>query len=241
MEQYYLFLDESKPNSNFENFTLAGVVIKNDTYESIIKPELINIKSTCFGNDAIILHETDIRGKSGEFVGITYETQCLFFDKMKELLSRKIFDVLAVTVNINDLNSLFSSDSRNDIYYIALQLLLENYAHYLENKNAIGNIYLETTDPSNDSKLQNLYYTLLSTGTLFLRKETLQARLKTINFAIKSDNILGLQLADFIPNPIARNALKKSQKPNSLFNEINCILYDGGINKPSRFGCKEIS
>lgn len=28
MKEYYLFLDESKPNTNFRNFTLGGVVIE---------------------------------------------------------------------------------------------------------------------------------------------------------------------------------------------------------------------
>ncbi|WP_310602397.1 DUF3800 domain-containing protein [Anaerosporobacter sp.] len=241
MKNYYLFLDESKPNSNFSNFTLGGIVIEKNIYESILKSHVNNMKINCFGNDDFILHEIDIRSKKGEFSKITKDIQENFFGEMKEIFEKNYFEVLAVTINIDELENLYDANSRNDIYYIALQLLLENFAHFLKSNNGIGSIYLESTDQSNDSKLQNLYYSLLATGTLFLKKEFLQERLKTINFSIKSDNIIGLQIADFIPNAIARNALKKKEKPYSLLKNIQAILYDGKIGKADRFGCKEIS
>lgn len=241
MNDYYLFLDESKPNSNFNNFTLAGVVIEKNTYETIVKPRINEIKNNCFGREDLILHEIDIRSKKGEFMGLSKYDQQKFFNEMKTLFQEKKFEALAVTINLDELEKLYKIDSRNDIYYIALQLLLENFAHFLTKNNGIGSIYLESTDQSNDSKLQNLYYSLLATGTLFLKKEFLQERLKTINFSIKSDKIIGLQIADFIPNAIARNALKMKEKPYSLLNDIQAVLYDGGIGKSDRFGCKEIS
>ena len=30
MKEYFLFLDESKPNTNFKNFTLGGIAIEKD-------------------------------------------------------------------------------------------------------------------------------------------------------------------------------------------------------------------
>jgi len=241
MNEYYLFLDESKPNSNFQNFTLGGVIIEKSIYESSVKPMINKIKLDCFGKDDIILHEIDIRAKKGSFCGLTYVEEVKFFDSMKKLFNEKIFQVIAVTINVDELEKLYIDESRNDIYYIALQLLLENFAHFLTISNGVGSIYLESTDPSNDCKLQNLYFSLLATGTLFLKKEFLQKKLKTINFGIKTDNIIGLQIADFIPNPLARKSLNKKQKPNSLIEEIQEILYDGKLEKKERFGCKEIS
>lgn len=241
MKEYYLFLDESKPNSNFNNFTLGGVVIEKSMYESTVKPRINTIKKSCFGRDNLILHEIDIRSKRGEFSSLSKDNQIKFFDEIKTLFQEKIFEVLAVTINLDELEKLYEVSSRNDIYYIALQLLLENFAHFLNINKGIGSIYLESTDPSNDMKLQNLYFSLLATGTLFLKKEFLQEKLKTINFSIKSDNIIGLQIADFVPNAIARNALKKKEKPYSLLRGIQEILYDGRIGKSDRFGCKEIS
>jgi len=241
MEEFYLFLDESKPNSNFNNFTLGGVAIEKSIYESVIKPEINKIKNAYFGSDDVILHEIDIRNKKGDFSNLTHDVEIQFFEAMRNLFQKKVFTALAVTINIHELEKLYIEKARNDIYYIALQLLLENYAHFLVSNNGFGSIYLESTDPMSDRKLQNLYYTLMATGTLFFKKEFLQERLTTINFNFKKDNLIGLQIADFIPNALARNALNKKQKPNSLYFEIRDILYDGMIGKRNRFGCKEIS
>ena len=38
MKEYFLFLDESKPNTNFQNFTLGGIAIEKETYELKLKP-----------------------------------------------------------------------------------------------------------------------------------------------------------------------------------------------------------
>ena len=151
-----------------------------------------------------------------------------------------MFAVLAVSVNMDDLDKLYNEDDRNDIYYIALQLLMENFAQFLSVNDGTGAIYLETTDAVNNTKLQNLFHLLKATGTLFIKKETLQMRLSTINFAIKSDNIIGLQLADFIPNALARQALGKTQKPFSILDGINAKLYDGKVGMKARFGFKII-
>ena len=79
MKEYYLFLDESKPNTNFRNFTLGGVAIEKDIYETRIRPETVKLKKECFENENVILHEIDIRKKQGEYKGITKEQQEMFF------------------------------------------------------------------------------------------------------------------------------------------------------------------
>lgn len=241
MKEYILFLDESKPNTNFENFTLGGIAVEKTAYETKLKPAVNALKIKCFANDQVILHEIDIRKKQGDFLGITKQQQEAFFSELGKLFDESdILSVLAVSVNIDDLDKLYKAEDRNDIYYIALQLLMENYVQFLSAHDAVGTVYLETTDATNNAKLQNLFHLLKATGTLFVKKEILQARLYTINFAIKSENIIGLQLADFVPNPLARHALKKQQKPFSILDQIRKRLYDGNVGMSERFGFKII-
>lgn len=241
MKEYILFLDESKPNSNFQNFTLGGVIVEKDIYEAQVKPAVNVIKTACFFDTRVILHEIDIRRKRESFIGITKEQQEKFFSMLNSLfINNDFLSVMAVSVNISDIDKLYATDDRNDIYYIALQLLMENFVHFLSNNNGIGTIYLETTDPVNNRRLQNLFYMLKATGTLFMKKEVLQARLSTINFGIKSENIIGLQLADFIPNALARKALGIEQKPYSVIDGIEKRLYDGKVDMKERFGFKII-
>lgn len=241
MKEFLLFLDESKPNTNFQNFTLGGIAVEKEVYETQLKPLVNKLKIECFGNDEVILHEIDIRKKNGHFSGITKIQMETFFNKLRKLfIENDLFTVFAVSVNIDDLEKLYLKDDRNDIYYIALQLLMENFTQFLSVNDGIGAVYLETTDAVNNVRLQNLFHLLKATGTLFIKKETLQTRLSTINFAIKSDNIIGLQLADFIPNSLARKALGKSQKPFSILDGINAKLYDGEVGMKDRFGFKII-
>ena len=241
MKEYYLFLDESKPNTNFQNFTLGGIAVEKTVYETVVKPMVNKIKKECFGSEQVILHEIEIRKKQGDFSGITKEQQEIFFGKLKELfLENDILSVLAVSVNIDELNKLYRIEDRNDIYYISLQLLMENFAQFLSAHDGVGTVYLETTDAVNNAKLQNLFHLLKATGTLFVKKEALQTRLCTINFAIKSENVIGLQLADFVPNPLARQALGMKQKPYSILEGIETKLYDGNVGMSERFGFKII-
>ena len=55
MKEYYLFLDESKPNTNFQNFTLGGIAIEKEVYENQLKPLVNALKKECFGDDQVIL------------------------------------------------------------------------------------------------------------------------------------------------------------------------------------------
>lgn len=241
MKEYYLFLDESKPNTNFRNFTLGGVAIEKDIYETRIRPETVKLKKECFENENVILHEIDIRKKQGEYKGITKEQQEMFFLKLGELINNNEIEIFAVSINLDDLDMLYGINERNDIYYISLQLLMENYVHFLISNEGKGQLYLESTDAVNNAKLQNLFYMLKATGTLFMKKEVLQDRLGAISFPIKSDNIIGLQLADFIPNVLARKSLGKEQKNFSIYSHIENKLYDGKIDRKDKFGFKIIS
>lgn len=241
MAEYYLFLDESKPNTNFRNFTLGGIAIQKEIYENELKPAINKLKQDCFGNVDVILHEIDIRGKKGCYKGITEKQQERFFAELGDIFKdNKWFSVMAVSINIDDLDKLYQEKDRNDIYYIALQLLMENFTQFLSCNDGTGIIYLESTDIVNNTRLQNLFHVLKANGTLFMNKETLQKRLSTINFAIKADNIIGLQVADFIPNVIARKALGKKQKNFSILDGIEERLYDGNVGMKERFGNKMI-
>lgn len=241
MQEYFLFLDESKPNTNFRYFTLGGVILEKNVYQEKVIPLINQLKIECFGNDEIILHEIDIRKKQGDFTEITKESQKKFFEKLNQVFNdTDFFKVVAVSIDLDTFDKLYNKEGTNDIYYIALQLLMENFTQFLTVHEGVGTVYLETTDTANNTKLQNLFYMLKANGTLFLKKETLQKRLSTINFSIKSENNVGLQLADFIPNPLTRHALGMKQKPFSILESIQSNLYDGNVGIKSRFGHKII-
>jgi len=82
------------------------------------------------------------------------------------------------------------------------------------------------------------FHQIKSTGTMYINPYSIQKLILDVNFPYKTSNISGLQIADFIPNDIARNAIKKSTHPFNLSKVINHSMYDGGLQRKDKYGVK---
>lgn len=243
MERYYLFLDELKPSTQFNHFCLAGCIIKENDYTNIIIPRINKLKDDVFGNRGVILHEIEIRRAEEMPYKIMRNKKKReeFWNHMNALFSiPNLFTTIGVAINCTEYHRLYNSNHRCDEYFIGLQIILENFTHFLERNNGVGSVVVESRNAKEDEKLQNHFYTLKANGTLFLDKNALQKRLSTISFPLKVDNNIGIQLADFIPNPLARKTGGLPQKKPTLYSHIEQKLYDGGLGLPNRFGLKVI-
>ncbi|MEJ6951698.1 DUF3800 domain-containing protein [Natronospora cellulosivora (SeqCode)] len=244
MDIYNLYLDESKANTQMPYFCLGGCIIKKDVYENRIVSRVNSIKREVFSTDEIILHEIDLRRAEKEpyIIMRRKEKRDAFWERMINLFAESdLFYTLGAAVNPFQIKKLYNNHEHvNDDYFIALQIILENFTHFLEYEDAKGAVFIESRNPTEDQRMQNHFHTLKANGTLFLNKNLLQRRLTTISFPLKVDNNIGLQLADFIPNPISRSFAGKKQKSPSLFNHIVNKYYDGNLKMPNRFGLKKI-
>ena len=65
-----------------------------------------------------------------------------------------------------------------------------------------------------------------------------------MSLKIKKENIIGLQVADFIPNALGRHILEKTynnkKQRNVYYPFIEEKLYDGNVGNIDRFGIKKI-
>ncbi len=241
MRDYYLFLDESKPNDKIEHFCMGGCIIEKEHYINDVIPYVRKIKSEIFGSTSIILHEVELRDARTPYTNMRIkEKRELFWDMMKHLFDTFEITVISSVITPNKCKSIYQSQFLNDEYFISLQILLENYVYFLEKNDGKGAIFLESRNHFEDNKLQNHYFNLLSNGTLFLNKNALQTHLTTISFPIKQDDNIGLQIADFIPNVLKKSAYSLKQRTPSLLNNIQKCIYDGGCYKKDRFGMKII-
>lgn len=242
MKTYYLFLDEVTPNTNFNYFSLAGFIIESSNYQNKIIPLVNNIKNTIFGTDDIILHEIDIRKEEEPFTVMKNEQQRKQFWKMMSdlFVEPDLITTIGVAIDCTEYKRIYNTPYSSKEYNVALQVLMENFTHFLEKNNGKGSVFIESRNPTEDKRLQNHYHILLANGSLFFDKDVLQKRLGPISFPIKADNNIGLQIADFIPNPLARECGKRRQKNPNLFSEIKSKLYDGEVGLPNRFGLKVI-
>jgi hypothetical protein len=240
MSNYYLFLDESKIFGNLKYFVLAGYIINSDEYNNRLIPMVNSLKNGIYGNSDIILHESEIRAHDKSPYDILKDQSLRneFWNQLSKIFSDIEFSTIGVGVDIQKLSTIYSNNHLNNEYSIALQVIIENFVHFLELNDGYGSTYIESTNNTDDKKLTNVYYNMIATGSLFINKYCYQKRLATINFLMKSDNNIGLQIADFIPSALNRKYSGCKNKNPSLTDMIVTKLYAGGCNKPDNFGFK---
>jgi hypothetical protein len=238
VNEYFLFLDESKPTALIY-FFFAGCIIDKDEYVTTIIPAVNKLKTDVFAKTDIILHETEVRKAKGDFACMVNPNKReSFWEGMHRIFAESNMKIIGAGVSSNTMKNVYRSKNLNSYYHITLQLILENYAYFLEQNNAKGSVIIESV--TEQKQLLHLYHNIVSNGTLFLGKNIYLERLSGINFYIKEDNNIGLQLADFIPNPINRNMSDVPQKDPTLYDIIQTKLYDGAVGNEERFGIKII-
>ena len=243
MEHYSLFLDEIHAGGHFDYFCLAGVAFNTKEYTESIIPKVEQVKCDLFdGNTSVILHEQQIQSHKTNTPFEIFqkkENNIKFWDEMRNILLNQDAHGFAVGIHEHQLKTMYSNG--RDKYFVSLQIIMENFVHFLESIDATGNIYIESTDPNpyqKDEQLQNHFYYLKANGTLFYDRRILQKRLGTINFALKADNLIGLQIADLIPNSFNRKLCGKKQRTYGFLDAFEKIAYDGGKGMVDRFGIK---
>lgn len=126
----------------------------------------------------------------------------------------------------------------DDKYNIALQKIIESFTHYLalndgygdviyESRNTIG----ENSTKSPDIKLINVYHKIQANnkGIVYTNSSAIQDRNRTIAVYPKSENIAGLQFADFVAYNITKfNECKIEQQITDFMKQIHKIAYNGG-------------
>ena len=110
--------------------------------------------------------------------------------------------------------------------------------------NGIGDICYESLPENQNQRIMKRYQGIRYNGTMFYPAKVINERIKGLEFKNKTQNIAGLQLADFIPNAIGRSILHKkytnNKERNISYSVIESKLYDGGIDCTTRYGSKII-
>lgn len=240
VKEYYLFLDETKPNAHGSYFALGGYAVEKEDYENILKPNLKQIKTDLMPDPELPLHLYDMRKNINVF-GFLSDVRirnCLF-DGIKKLIQSLNINVFVASIDTNKYKNMYYNKT-NDIYDIALQTILENFVHFLVENNAIGSFFIESRNQSENKYLQICYYRLLTGGTLYIDSQTIMKKLSILSFPLKSDNNLGVQLADFIPVSFVRYLIG-SKDYYGLYKLFESKLYKGfGGNMEDRFGFKRL-
>ena len=167
------------------------------------------------------------------------------YGRMAWILKKLDATVFSCIIKMQQLQELFFlSENQNGIhliddkYNIALQKIIESFTHYLalndgygdviyESRNTIG----ENSTKSPDIKLINVYHKIQANnkGVVYTNSSAIQDRNRTIAVYPKSENIAGLQFADFVAYNITKfNECKIEQQITDFMKQIHKIAYNGG-------------
>lgn len=249
--KYTLYLDESTTSNNHNNpvFCMAGVIIKDEDFNNIIIPEMNNLKRAIW-HDApnpteIIIHQKEVnegirsQATDPNFRRFRQNRYCrILYNGLENIFNRNLITIVGTCIVIDNLDLYFNNGIQTDLYLIALQLIMENYCHFLCLNNGVGKILYEARYEHDNEKMRNRYYHIKLMGSMYVNSKKMIEKLGSIDFPKKKDNNIGLQLADFVPNYFARNELGKEQKRFNIDNQLRRYRYDGNLHLRDRFGVK---
>lgn len=264
MDEFTLYLDESEipitdENNNEINklFVIAGIIVKNKYHDTILTDSLNGIKDVIWDKSkdidrrhSYILHEMEVTcAHYGCFGKLKHKYHRIFaksskykllYQKMSELIKNSDLTTLGACIRQKELHSLYEQTTLNDKKSILMQIIIENYYHFLVELDAIGTICYEAMHKNQNDIINKRYQYIKNTGTMFYPAKKINSKIKGLSFIEKNENVPGLQIADFIPNTLGRVECKKDSNSVTNYQSVYYKLYDGNRKMIEKFGLKII-
>lgn len=256
MNEYTLYLDESETenSSGKKYFCIGGVIVENTYHDSELTDKLKKCKQRIWYEDDDysdhILHELEINEAHEKHFSEIEKYNKMFcieknylraYKEMAYLLSDKNITTMGTSLCVDTIDEYYDKEISNNKFTICMQLIIENFCHFLIKNNASGAICYEELQTKQNGSIMKKYNQIYYAGTMFYPHNIIQSYINGLVFKNKKDNVTGLQIADFIPNDLARKHAGMTAKFNKTHKNIQARLYDGKISRKDRFGCKKIS
>lgn len=216
---YVVYADESGDHSlvninpEYPLFVLAFCLFKITDYSSEMVPAIKDFKFKYFGHDLEVLHERELRMRSGVFNFL--QNQSLrneFFSHLEEVMRKATFQIVATVIRKNEYaQTAYASDSP---YKIAMKFGLERVFYELQSKGQSGKkivVIFESRGKKEDLELELEFRRLMDLTTV-----TGMAQTFVFMTANKKANITGLQVADLVARPVGMHVLKPDQPNRSV-------------------------
>jgi hypothetical protein len=223
---YIVYVDESGDhslesiNSRYPLFVLAFCIFQKDHYTQKVVSALSRLKISIFGHDSIVLHEQEIRKKTGAFSKLNLERRGNLIQMLSDLVAE--LDVVLIPIVIDKLALKEFGPDPTHVYHFAMQIGLEKLHRFLQKQNQHQNlthIIFEARGRCEDLALESEFRRVCS------GYNSLQCTFPfEIIIADKKTNSAGLQIADIAARPIGLSVLKPNQ-PNRAFAILEGKLY----------------
>ncbi len=222
MTLYRLYIDETGDHSMNDVADLArrflcliGVIIEQEAYATVVKPELEMLKWRFFGGDVdtapVILHRTKLVRKVGPFNSLLDKSVEQAFNE--QLLARLCsWEYRVITVVIDKLEHVRKYRVwQKEPYHYCLEAILERYVLFLYYSQAMGDVMVESRGTTEDMKLKKCYNRFYRRGNPNIPARRFQSTLTSSQLKVrpKTANIAGLQLADILAYPSSYHILQE--------------------------------
>lgn len=217
-KRYFLFIDESGDHGlknidpDFPIFVLCGALFEEQNYFAF-RDHINEVKESFLPGKEVILHSTDIRKKRKEFkVLLDEEIRSNFIEGINQSISNHDFTVFSSV--IDKIGFIDSYGKLSEVYEISLSNLVERTVLFMKEQGLEGKleIVLEKRGKKEDRELTSHFNAILDNGTSKVSVEDLKSLATRFHFRWKKDNVNGLQLADLLAYPIARQFLHPEKK-----------------------------
>ena len=236
---YVVFVDESGDhslesiNADYPIFVLAFCIMPCAAYIDGVTPAVRRLKFDLFGHDLAVLHEHDIRKKTGPFAQLNKERREALMNGLTAVIEAAPITLIAVV--IDKLKHKARYVSPDHPYSLALKYGLERVYAFMcgaGQQNRQTAVVCEARGAKEDKEIE-LVFRRVCDGDNRARK----AYPFNIVVADKKTNSEGLQLADLVARPIGLHVLRPAQ-PNRTWSVLEPKLYRGTFGAVAGNGLK---
>ena len=232
---HLFFIDETGDHglrfidANFPIFLLVGCLFEIAEYEKISK-NIHSFKRNFFGSDQVILHSRDIRKCEGVCkILLDIDIRKRFYTELNDIMCKTKFIIVAAAIDKRKYIQKHGNTTDNP-YALCLSSVLEHLILIADEDPFVSgiSITIEKRGLMEDKQLIRDYNTVMNMGTLDMSGDRFRERISDCSMHAKSENNIGLQIADLCAYPLARHMLRPLET-YIPFDIIKNKLFRGGI------------
>ncbi len=221
MIKYRIYIDEvgnndlrSSDNPNHRYLSLTGIIFELNYVKNTLHPSIEALKEKYFNphpDEPIIFHRKELVNKKFPFNTLKDpKVEKEFNEEFIKLLKNLDYTIISVLIDKKEHTQKYST-WKYDPYHYCMEIIVERFYFFLEEKNARGDVMIESRGGKEDMRLKKSFRKILDNGTHFILPEKLQLRFTSKELKVKSKklNISGLQLADLTAHPSRRYIFRK--------------------------------